>query len=455
MNENKNGSENKTNKPSELRIIRRTVVIFAVCVGIFALLFSIDTVKNALLWFFGILSPVFIGVIIAIIVNPLNVAVENLTLKICAKRGKPKKESSRKRLAHGLGVTVSIIVVIAVIALLLVLIIPEFLENLVKLIDKAPGLLKSAADWLEEQRHTDSVFFRNFDKYIDELVNTVTNWLSGELSTVVTGLIDGMYSVVVFVIDFLISLVVCVYALLEKKKFIAHGKKLVLAYFSPEKANDIFDTARYGNEVFGKFLSGKIITSSIVGILTFIFMTIMGMPYPIIASVFVGVTNVIPYFGPFIGAIPTAFIILITDVRQGIIYIIFTIILQQVEGNIIEPKIMEDQTGVSAFWVTFALLLCGGIFGIMGLIFAVPVFAVLFYVIRKRVARRLTAKEYPLSSDEYLDVDRVDTETGELLKLAPKQDDKEKKKGKAFFKKLFKKRENKPEETPEEKNGDK
>ena len=166
--------------------------------------------------------------------------------------------------------------------------------------------------------------------------------------------------------------------------------------------------------MFGKFVSGKLITSTIVGVVTFSFMSIMGMPYALLSAGVIAITNIIPFFGPFIGGIPTAFFVLITDVRQGVIYIIFLVVLQQLEGNIIEPMIMEDKTGLSKFWVTFALLLCGGVFGIAGMIFSVPLFAVLFYTIKIYVERSLEKKNLPISSSAYANAGGLNTSTNEL-----------------------------------------
>ena len=171
------------------------------------------------------------------------------------------------------------------------------------------------------------------------------------------------------------------------------------------------------DRLFGKFVTGKLITSTIVGLLTFLFMTIVGIPYALLSAGIIAITNVIPFFGPFIGGIPTAFIVIINDFRQGIIYIIFLLILQQVEGNVIEPMIMEDQTGVSKFWITFALLLCGGVFGIAGMIFAVPLFAVIFYTVRIYIERALGKKQLPLSSTEYSNVGGIDSETNRLTPI--------------------------------------
>ncbi len=402
------------------RIDRRTVVIFAVCIALLLLVAQMEAVKNALGWFAGVLTPVFMGVVFAYILNPIYVFIDKTFLRLFAKM-KIKSIKARRRISRGLGILFSVLFLLAVIALLLFLIIPEFLESFDKLLDIAPSLIQTAVDRIGNSIALDNSFGEHLGESLDTLATNLTGWIGGELSALIGGLLEGAISIVSFLFDFLISLVVLVYALLEKNRFIAQSKKIIFALFSPNRANDILAVARYGNEVFGKFISGKLLTSSIVGIVTFLFMTIMDMPYALLSAGIISITNVIPFFGPFIGGIPTAFIVLLTDVRQGIIYAVFLIVLQQLEGNVIEPLIMEDKTGVSKFWITVALLFCGGVFGLPGMIFSVPLFAVLFYCIKVAVERSLSKKSLPLSSSEYLNAGSVDPETF-MLYPAPERE---------------------------------
>ncbi len=393
------------------KVMYRTVLIFAVCIAVILLIAQIDPIMGAIKWVSDFMMPVFIGVVLAYIVNPFTVWLERRVYNAF----KIKKECSRCRFARGVAVTFSVIALLAVISLLIFLIIPEFLDNLYKLIDSAPELIQKGVTWFEDAQNSDNTFMQNIGNYVDSLLDTLINWISGGLGDAIAVVFEKLVSVVNFMFDFLIALVIFVYALLEKRKFVAQSKKLVFALFSKSLANDILNVARYGNEVFGKFISGKLITSTIVGILTFVFMSIMGMPYALLSAGIIAITNIIPFFGPFIGGIPTAFIVLITDLRHGIIYVIFLVLLQQIEGNIIEPMIMEDKTGLSKFWITFALLLCGGVFGVAGMIFSVPLFAVLFYSLKIAVERSLSKKQLPISSDFYGDAGGVDLKTNVIF----------------------------------------
>ncbi len=406
-------NDKNTDKHVDSVVTRRTVVVFAVAICTLMLITQIESVSNALGWLTDVLAPVLTGVIFAYIINPVYMFFEKRVFNLLSRSKKIKKRTA-ERVSRGVGVLLAVIFLISIIALLLFLIIPEFLDSFAKLIEKAPSLIQTAADKLTDMLNGDNVFAEHLGEYLDTMAETLTNWIGSELSALIGGLLEGAISLVYFLVDFLVSLVVCVYALFEKKKFVSQFKKLLYAFLSRARANDVLEVARYGNEVFGNFIIGKLITSSIVGLATFLFMTIMGMPYALLSAGIIAITNVIPFFGPFIGGIPTAFIVLITDARQGLIYIIFLVVLQQLEGNIIEPMIMEDRTGVSKFWVTVALLFCGGAFGLAGMIFSVPIFAVLFYCIKIAVERKLVKKELPLSSADYVNLGAIDVESGEI-----------------------------------------
>jgi predicted PurR-regulated permease PerM len=293
------------------------------------------------------------------------------------------------------------------------------LQSLISLIDKAPVIFANLFEWFSA--HGQSAFVDMLNENFDTILESLSGWISGGVTSALSGLVNSVFAVFSVLANLFLSIVICVYALVEKETFLAQIKKIIFAVFKPARANDILQVARYSNDMFGKFLSGKIITSAIVGVVTFLFMTIAGIPYSLLSAGVVAITNVIPYFGPFIGGIPTAFIILLTDFRRGIIYVIFLIILQQIEGNIIEPLIMEDKTGVSKFWITVALIVCGSIFGVGGMIFSVPLFAVIFYVIKMVVERNLLRKNMPVPSEAYLNAGSYDEETQQLIPAPEKE----------------------------------
>ena len=203
------------------------------------------------------------------------------------------------------------------------------------------------------------------------------------------------------VLNFLIGLIVSVYLLFSKEQYSAQCKKMTYAFLKTNHANMLLHLTKKSNEIFGGFIIGKIIDSAIIGVLCFIGLSLIKMPYTLLVSVIVGVTNVIPFFGPYIGAIPSAFLILLSDPKKGLYFIIFILVLQQIDGNVIGPKILGNSTGLSPFWVVFSILIGGGMFGFVGMIMGVPTFAVIYYIISMITSQRLERKNLPLTTVHY------------------------------------------------------
>ena len=210
----------------------------------------------------------------------------------------------------------------------------------------------------------------------------------------------------------------------DKEGFTAKAKMLTYAVFNTSHANFIIHSMRFTNKTFIGFFTGKILDSAIIGVLCYIGMSFLNMPYTLLISVIIGVTNVIPFFGPYLGAIPSIFLILLVDPMQAIYFAIFILILQQFDGNILGPKILGESTGLSSFLVIVAILIGGGIFGIPGMIIGVPVFAVLYAALEKLVHISLVYKKVPDQEQQYTNIDCLDPETNEPI-LFPKEEPEE------------------------------
>ena len=200
--------------------------------------------------------------------------------------------------------------------------------------------------------------------------------------------------------------------MIDKEKFKAQSKKLLYTFFSNDRVNIILENTRYTDKVFGGFFAGKLVDSLIIGILCVIFMILFKMPYPLIIAVIVGITNIIPYFGPFIGAIPSALLVLLVDPSKCIGFLIFIFVLQQFDGNILGPKILGSKTGLSSFWVLFSLLIFGGLFGMVGMILGVPLFSILYSFLNGVIKRRLKSKKLPQDSKDYEKLLYISEKTG-------------------------------------------
>nr|MCR4798648.1 AI-2E family transporter [Lachnospiraceae bacterium] len=244
------------------------------------------------------------------------------------------------------------------------------------------------------------------------------------------------YGIGKFIVNIIIGIFVSVYVLMEKEKFKGQVKKLIYGVFSPHHGNTIMEVLRKANDIFFGFIIGKIIDSFIIGIICYVVMCLIGMPYAVLTSVIIGVTNIIPVFGPYIGAIPTVIIIFLTDPWMGIYFLIFVLILQQIDGNLIGPKILGDSTGISSFWVVLAIVVGGSLFGFMGMLLGVPTMALIYYIIGRMSNFLLRKRQLPEDTDRYLDLDHVDEETGKLITKDPEEEQKkERRKAPKFVKK--------------------
>ena len=222
------------------------------------------------------------------------------------------------------------------------------------------------------------------------------------MNMILTGLSDSMINVAGIFMNLFIGLVVAIYLLYGRRKFRKQGKLLLYSLFKERWADKIVEEIRFADRVFSGFIGGKLLDSAIIGGICYIGMMIMGLPYAILISVIVGVTNIIPFFGPFIGAIPCALLLLLgSNPWDALYFLIFIVILQQVDGNIIGPKILGNTTGVSSFWVLFSILLFGGLWGLVGMVIAVPLFGVIYDIIRKLTARGLKRNRHEEMMQEY------------------------------------------------------
>ncbi len=231
------------------------------------------------------------------------------------------------------------------------------------------------------------------------------------LASITSGVIYG----VKLVINVLVGLIISVYVMASQETFAGQGKKIIYALFKPARANVIIETVRKSNEIFGGFIIGKLLDSAIIGVLAYIILAIMRMPDTILIAVIIGVTNVIPFFGPFVGAVPSFIIIVLQNPLQGIYFLIFVLILQQVDGNIIGPKILGSSTGLSSFWVVFAILVFGGLWGFPGMLLGVPIMAVIYYIAEKLIEYFLGRRGLKPDTKSYIRLVGVESGTNRMI----------------------------------------
>ena len=346
---------------------------------------------GAILRVCNILMPIIMGIVIAYLLNPV---VEFYERHLDRSLGKFIEKKTKKKVSmRGLSIFISVIIVLAVIALLIMMVVPQIYTNISNLVYSFPEQIQDLVGKLMELAKNNEKVRNAINGFYDNFMNYITNWIKSDMLGQVSVVIDGIMGIFGTAVNCLVAFIVAIYVLLSKETFRRQIKKVINAFFNERQTNVIVSVVKESDKIFGGFISGKIIDSFIIGVICFVCCLILRMPYVALVSVIVGVTNLIPFFGPYIGAIPSAVLILLDSPSKGIVFIIFIAILQQVDGNIIGPKILGQSTGLSPFWVVFAIFLGNGLFGIVGLFIGVPLWAVVYYLIKRYVNYRIRIKE--------------------------------------------------------------
>lgn len=370
----------------------------------------------------GILRPIIIGGALAYILTPIYNPVRDFAARTLG-GGK-----AAGRVASGAGILTSLVFLIVVAYALIAMIVPQIMESVMGIADNYEVYFQRINVWISNFLADNPEFyayvqeaFLNLQNYIEDWVqNTFVPNLSNYLA-MVFNLSTGLMRAVIAVKDIAIGLIVAAYLLASKELFCAQSKKILYSIIPLEGANLVIAKFRYAHNVFGGFINGKLLDSLIIGILCFIGCSLMKMPYVMLVSVIIGVTNIIPFFGPFIGAIPCAVLILLNNPIKCVYFAIFILLLQQFDGNILGPKILGDSTGLSSFWVLFAILLFGGLFGFVGMIIGVPLFAVIYSLISDLIQFSLKRRRLSLDTEDYRDLYAISKKDRSYQKLQKKE----------------------------------
>lgn len=357
----------------------------------FFLIYRFQGFGDAISKLTGILMPFIYGAVIAYLLKPVCNCVENFLRRLL-----PEKMGT---VANMLAVTVSLLFGILVVYALIMMIVPQLITSVTTLYYTARNNLNDFVDWASHQEIIASnqklldFIETSYDNLQDTLDNIVRTKLIPSMQSLLSGAALGVMSFVTFLKNIIIGVIVSVYLLASRKKFGQQGKMILYSLIKPRWADIILEEILYADKMFGGFINGKILDSAIIGVLCYIACLIFKFPSALLVSVIIGVTNVIPFFGPFIGAIPATLLILIQNPIKALWFVLFVLVLQQVDGNIIGPKILGNTTGLSSFWVLFAILLFGGLWGFVGMIIGVPLFAVIYDVLKKFVFHGLRRNE--------------------------------------------------------------
>ena len=361
-------------------------------------------------------QSILIGLLLAYLLNPVMKGIERFVFPYVNKWYKDEEKARKK--SRIIGITGSLIFLLILIAALIMMIVPSIMNSIVSLVNNLPKYVDSTMDVLQN-RFENNMFTDMAEDYINEAVDYLEDWatktLLPQMQTYITTITSGVISVLKGVLNFIIGIIVMVYVMAIQGTLSGQAKKVIYASFSPRVGNLIVDFIRKSNEVFGGFITGKLIDSAIIGVIAYIGCSLMKTPDTMLVSVIIGVTNIIPFFGPFIGAVPSVFLVLIQNPWKALYLVIFIVVLQQVDGNIIGPKILGNSTGLSSFWVMVAILVGGGMFGFLGMLFGVPVFAMIYYIVRRIVNHQIVKKHLPRDARKFTQLDHVDEKSGRAV----------------------------------------
>ncbi len=372
------------------------VVILLAAIGIKIIVSWSDTQKfiSALI---GVLTPFLLGFFIAYIINPL---AKFINQSILRKLFRIKNRTVRKVIS----ILLSYIIVFGMIATIIFYIIPQIADTLTQIstfIESAQtGYNRLIAQIRLIEEKNPSWDFQAIYDFIEKIPSVVSEFITKQLPQIVPAVFSTSVSVITGVIDFFIAVIVSMYMLIDKPHLINNAKKLVYVLFGTDKGDRIVTTAGECNKIFGDFIIGKMIDSLIIGVLCWIAMTVLNIPYALVISVIVGITNMIPYFGPFIGAIPGVVLLIIVDIKFAVIFGILIFILQQFDGLYLGPKILGESTGLRPIWIIFAITVGGWLAGVVGMFLGVPVVAVISFLIDRSLKLRIKKKNIVFEEDK-------------------------------------------------------
>ncbi len=359
----------------------------ALCIVLYFTLSRIPDIYAGFKVFISAAMPLIYGAIFAYLLYPVCIFFEKVFKKVFSK---VKKRKIANGLTRGISIFLSIAFGIGVVAIILYMVIPQLYESIMKIINSAPTYIDRISHFvdgfLKDNTELRTTVNNAINEYTSDITKLLTNW-SSQIGTVVKSIGDGVLSVAIVTKNIFIGIIVAIYLLADRHQFKIGLKRFIELVFSKKMSRVVKDEVKFANNVVLNFISGRILDSAIIGILCYILMVILRLPFPLLIAVLVGVTNIIPFFGPFIGGIPAGLLILIEDPWKCLVFVIMIVILQQLDGNIIGPRILGDSIGLSSFWVLFSMLIFGGLFGLTGMIAGVPVFAIIYDIIKKIIIK--------------------------------------------------------------------
>ena len=373
------------------RLFYTTLAIFgaiSLSVAFFFVLYQFPVIWGKVKEIMDIMASFVYGSVIAYLLRPVCNWYTTFFEEALPKR--------MRKAANGLAVLLSMVTGLLIVYTLIIMIAPQLYTSIMNLVNTLPEKVEKYILWMTETFGENEELIGTLQNVYNSLHTEIEAWVKNTLLpqisgvfNIVSGVGQGVLKVGNFLLDMLIGMIVAVYLLMSRKKFAKQGVMVIRSVLKPKWANLLLDEIAFVDKMFGGFIDGKIVDSAIIGVLCYIGCSIFKFPNALLVSAIVGITNVIPFFGPFIGAVPATILILLEDPLKGLWFIVFVFALQQLDGNVIGPKILGDRTGLSSFWVLFGIILFGGLWGLVGMVVAVPLVAVLYDLMKKFVHRGL------------------------------------------------------------------
>ena len=381
--------------------------VLAGCIGVVYFLYNGSILKSNFKRIVSVCMPIIDGLVIAYLLAPLVNLFEHKLLYPFYKKAKIEVTPKVNNHTRLFSIFITFVIVFYMLYNFIQFVVPQIYNSILNIGIQLPTYIQNITIAMDDFFHHNP----DMEAYIADIFSRFSNLnenILGSLNGIIRTFSQSVISIFRELLNIVIGFVISIYLLFSKEKFIAQSKKIIYACFERNTANNLITDFRMINRTFGGFISGKILDSLIIGILCYFGINFIGTPYPLLISVIVGVTNVIPYFGPFIGAIPSALLVLLVDPLQCLYFVIFIFILQQFDGNVLGPKILGDSIGISAFWIIFSVTVFGGLLGVLGMVIGVPVFAVIYNLVNRYVKKHLKRRGLPVETENYKNLIKVD-----------------------------------------------
>ena len=397
------------------------LVIAASALTVFVI-FNFGLVLTGIRRLLRILTPIIDGIALAYILTPsLNFIEREWVARIFA-RSKKTMTVKRRRLKRNISILITYVIFIGLVYLFFRLIIPQLINSIKSIVYQFPRYINNLEAFVTQLFDDYPEIEETLNSFITDYSIQLNTYIQNKLIPQAEDLIKvfsmSVFNVLKAMLNLIIGFIISLYLMSTKELLAGQAKKIMYAIYETKEANRIISGIRYSHTVFIGFLGGKLIDSVIIGFLCFGVTRIVGIPYTVLVSVIVGVTNIIPFFGPYIGAIPSIFLVLMVNPIKALYLLIIILVIQQIDGNIIGPKILGDSTGLSSFWVIFAITVFGGLFGIPGMLLGVPTFAVIYALTKYNINRRLRHKSLPQDTEKYINVGTIEKD-GTFMEYVP------------------------------------